>query len=266
VALSDEAVAMARALPPRVRGWCLYRRGAIDVDRGRLDDAVGPIAEAAELFRAERWTLSLAWAELELARIALLQGRVDEARRGFEQIVAYEHAEMEQIAYGYAEAMLGSALGLSGEVEAGLEHIERGLALLVELGAEFTLATAYLHVSPVYRAANAPDRERDAVARAIAACRDSGIVPRGSACLEAAARLAVDAGRDAEAARLWGAADRICEDLDIVRNPLRLALRSTFEDTARARLDEERFRFELHAGAAMTLNEAFEFALHAIDG
>ena len=49
---------MARSLPPRVRGWCLFRRGAIDVDRGRLDDAVAPIAEAAELFRAERWTLA----------------------------------------------------------------------------------------------------------------------------------------------------------------------------------------------------------------
>jgi hypothetical protein len=78
--------------------------------------------------------------------------------------------------------------------------------------------------------------------------------------------VAVDAGKDAEAARLWGAADRICQDLDIVSNPLGLALRSAFEDTARTRLGEDRFRLELHAGAAITLNEAFELALHAIDG
>jgi predicted ATPase/class 3 adenylate cyclase len=266
VQLSEEAVAMARSLPPRVLGWCLHRRGAIDIERGRLDEAAAPLAEAAELFRAERWPLSLAWAEIDLARIALLQGRTDEARCRFEEIVAYEQGDVEQIAFAYAEALLGTTLGLGGDVESGLDHIERGLALLTELGAQWTLAVAYLHVAPVYHAAGAPDRERDAVARAIRVCRDSGIVPRGSTCLDAAARVAVDAGKDAEAARLWGAADRICQDLDIVSNPLGLALRSAFEDTARTRLGEDRFRLELHAGAAMTLNEAFELALHAIDG
>jgi predicted ATPase/class 3 adenylate cyclase len=265
VQLSEEAVAMARSLSPRVLGWCLHRRGAIDIERGRLEDAAVPLAEAAELFRAERWSLSLAWAEIDLGRIALLQGRTDDARRRFEEIVAYEQGEVEQIAYAYAETLLGSTLGLGGDLEGGLEHIERGLALLTELDAQWTLAVCYLHVAPVYHAANEPDRERDAVARAIRVCRDSGIVPRGSTCLDAAARVAVDAGKDAEASRLWGAADRIREDLDIVSNPFGLALRSMFEETARARLGEERFRLEFDAGAAMTPSEAFEFALHAID-
>jgi hypothetical protein len=53
VQLSEEAVAMARSLPPRVLGWCLHRR-VIDIERGRLDEATAPLAEAAELFRAER--------------------------------------------------------------------------------------------------------------------------------------------------------------------------------------------------------------------
>jgi predicted ATPase/class 3 adenylate cyclase len=265
VQLSEEAVAMARSLPPRVRGWCLQRRGAIDIERGRLEEAAAPLAEAAELFRAERWPLSLAWAELELGRIALMQGRTDEARYRFEEIMAYERGDVEQIAFAYAEVLLGSTLGLGGDVEGGLDHIERGLSLLIELGAQWTLAVAYLHVAPVYHAANTADRERDAVARAIWACRDSGIVPRGSTCLEAAARVAVDAGKDAEAARLWGAADRTCEDLDIVRSPLALALRSAFEDTARTRLGEERFRHQHLAGSRMTLDEAFELGLHAID-
>src|SRR5581483_1348268 len=266
VELSEEAVAMARSLPPRVLGWCLHRRGAIDIERGRLDEAAAPLAEAAELFRAERWPLSLAWAEIDLARIALLQRRTDEARSRFEEVVAYEQGDVEQIAFAYAEALLGTTLGLGADVEGGLDHIERGVALLTELGAQWTLAVAYLHAAPVYHAAGAPDRERDAVARAIRVCRDSGIVPRGVTCLDAAARLAVDAGKDAEAARLWGAAGRICQDLDIVPSPLGVALGSAFEDTARTRLGEDRFGLELDAGAAITLNEAFELALYAIDG
>jgi predicted ATPase/class 3 adenylate cyclase len=265
VQLSEEAVAMARSLPPRVLGWCLHRRGVIDIERGRLDEAETPLAEAAEIFRAERWPLSLAWAEIDLARIALLQGRTGEARSRFEQVVAYEQGDVEQIAFAYAEALLGATLGLGGDVEGGLDHIERGLALLTELGAQWTLAVAYLHVAPVYHAAGAPDLERDAVARAIRVCRDSGILPRGSTCLDAAARLAVGAGKDLEAARLWGAADRNSHDLDIVVSPLGLALRSSFEETARTRLGYDRFGLELQAGTAMTLNEAFEFALHVVD-
>jgi predicted ATPase/class 3 adenylate cyclase len=262
VELSDEAVAHARSLSRRVLGWCLYRRGCIDVERGRLEDAVAPLAEAVECFRAERWPLSLAWAQTELARIALLQGRTGAARHGFQQVVQMG-ADVED-AFGYALALLGAALGIDGNVGLGLEYSERGLAILSEIDAWFTLAIAYLHLAPVYRAANAPDLEHEAVSWAIRACRDAGIVPRGTACLEAAARISVDSGQYATAAQLWGVADRICDDLGIVPYPLRLTLRAEFERTARRQIGDERFEYEFAAGAGITLAEAFELGLRAI--
>jgi predicted ATPase/class 3 adenylate cyclase len=263
VELSDEAVAHARSLSRRVLGWCLYRRGSIDVERGRLEDAVAPIAEAVECFRAERWPVALAWAQTELARIALLQGRTGEARHGFQQVV-HMGADVEQIAFAYALVLLGAALGIDGKVGLGLEYAERGLAILRELDARFTLTVAYLHLAPVYRAANAPDREHDAISWAIRACRDAGIVPRGTACLEAAARIAVDSGEYAAAAQLWGVADRICDDLGIVPYPLRLTLRAEFEQTARSQIGDEQFEYEFAAGAGITLTEAFQLGLRAI--
>ena len=265
--LAEESVAIARALPGdrRVLGWCLFRRGQIDVDRGRLDAAGPPLRESAEIFRDERWTLAEAWALIELHRSELLSGQRDSARRGFADVVELERGDEETIAFAFAEVLLGSTLALDDEVEAGLESIAHGLELIDRLGARFTLAVALLHAAPAFHHAGELDRERDALAQALRISLDSGIVPRASACLEGAARIAADVADHATAARLWGAADQSCRDLGIVPNPLRLRLRGEFERAARDALGEDVYRREFDRGRSEPLPDALELGLEAVE-
>jgi hypothetical protein len=90
-------------------------------------------------------------------------------------------------------------------------------------------------------------------------------VPRASACLEGAARIAAGAGDYATAARLWGAADQSCRELGIVPNELRLRLRAEFERAARDGLGEDAFRREFERGRSTSLTAALELGLQAIE-
>jgi predicted ATPase/class 3 adenylate cyclase len=267
LALNDRSVALARALPdaPRVLGWCLFRRGQIELDRGRLDAAVPPLREAAEIFHGERWPIAEAWALIELSRGELLSGRFRAARSGFANVVELERGDEETIAFAYGEVLLGSVLALEGEVEAGLAYVEAGLEALGGLDARFTQAVALLHAAPAYHVAGDLARERGVLAQALRLALDGGIVPRASACLEGAARIAADAHDHATAARLWGAADQSCRELGIVPNPLRLRLREEFERPARSALGSDRFTREFERGRSLSLPAALELGLRTIE-
>jgi predicted ATPase/class 3 adenylate cyclase len=264
--LNEQSLAIARTLPgsPRVLGWCLFRLGQIEVDRGRLDAAGPSLREAAEIFRSEQWGTAQAWALIELHRSELLSGRLAAARRGFAEVVELERGDKEAIAFAYGEVLLGSALALEGQIQDGLDYVEAGLEVLGRLDARFTLAVALLHAAPAFHLAGDFARERDALAQALRLSLDGGIVPRASACLEGAARIAADAGQYRPAARLWGAADQSCRELGIVPTALRLRLREEFERAARDALGEDAFRREFERGRSDSLSDALELGLQAI--
>ncbi len=265
--LNEQSLAIARTLPdsPRVLGWCLFRLGQIEVDRGRLEAAGPPLREAAEIFRSERWGLAQAWALIELHRSELLSGRLAPARRGFADVVELERGDREAIGFAYGEVLLGSTLAFDGEIEDGLDYVEAGLEVLGRLDARFTLAVALLHAAPAFHLAADYSRERDALAQALRLSLDGGIVPRASACLEGAARIAADAGHYVRATRLWGAADQSCRELGIVPNALRLRLREEFERAARDALGEDAFRREFDRGRSDSLSDALQLGLQAVE-
>jgi hypothetical protein len=143
--------------------------------------------------------------------------------------------------------------------------VQAGLELLGRLDARFTLAVALLHAAPAFRLAGDFSRERDALAQALRLSLEGGIVPRASACLEGAARIAADAGHYVPATRLWGAADQSCRELGIVPNALRLQLREEFERAARDALGEDAFRREFERGRSESLSDALQLGLQAIE-
>jgi predicted ATPase/class 3 adenylate cyclase len=241
-------------------GWCLYRRGQLELDRGRLEPAERPLLEAAELFRTQAYGIGVAWALIELGRRRLLGGEATLALRLFRGAIEADRADPEQIAVAYAQSLAGSTATLLGDA-GGLEEMKGGLETLDALQANYTLAVALLHAAPAYRQAGDARGERQAVARATRLCLDSGVVPRASACLEGAARIAVDEERLAEAARLWGAADQAAAAIGVVPSPLRLSLREPLERTVREALGEDTFRREFEYGRSYTLENALQLGI-----
>jgi len=139
--------------------------------------------------------------------------------------------------------------------------MQRGLETLDALRANYTLTAALLHAAPAYRRVGDVLGERRAVARAMRLCLDSGVVPRASACLEAASRVVAGDERFVPAARLWGAADQACAAIGVVPSPLRLSLREPLERRARDVLGSDAFERELDHGRSYSLENALQLAI-----
>jgi predicted ATPase/class 3 adenylate cyclase len=245
-------------------GWIWSRRGQILIDLGALDDAVAALVQARSLF--DRSPLARAWTLIELGRSCILAGDNDGALTQFREAQADAAVAGEPVAAAYAQALAGCALAFSGDVSAGLAAAEHGLELLRRERAQFTLTIALLHTAPAFRQAEQTERERETVGEAIRLALDSGVVPRAGACLEAAARLAVDNGNPEAAARLWGVADRLAAELGVVPTPLRLQLRARAEQLARDQLGDVGLRAgqQAGAGAHLSVTEALELAAQAL--
>ena len=76
VPLLDASEEIARGAPGAwlALGWCLFRRGQFEIDRGRLESAEDPLREAEAVFHANSYGIGVAWALIELGRCRLLSG------------------------------------------------------------------------------------------------------------------------------------------------------------------------------------------------
>ena len=239
-------------------GWIYSRRGQILIDVGELDEAADALERACTLLVGV--PRGRAWALIELGRTAILKLDNHAALERFRLAEAEAERAADPVGTSYAQAMAGCALALAGDIDAGLPAIEAGIEHLQSERANFTLTIALLHAAPVFRLAGLRARERTAVTDAVRLALDSGVIPRAGACLEAAARIALDDGRAADAARMWGVSDRIANELGVVQSPLRRQLRAPYERLARESLGEEALRREQERGAALGLTEALETA------
>lgn len=258
--LNTEAHGAAEALDDNgfALGWIYSRRGQILIDVGNLDEAEAALERASELLVGV--SRGRAWALIELGRVAILGLDNDLALERFRVAEAEAVRAADPVAAAYARAMMGCALALGGNEESGLAAIDAGLEHLRTEEAHFTLTIALLHAAPAYRLAGLPARERATVAEAVELALDSGVIPRSGACFEAAARIAVDDGRPADAARMWGAADRIAAEFGVVQTPLRRTLRARYEGRVRESLGEAGLHTEQKRGAELGLTEALETA------
>jgi tetratricopeptide (TPR) repeat protein len=263
LALNDQSREVAETIEgdQGVLGWVLSRRGQIEIDRGALADADVALDRALSIFRREEMPVAEAWTLIERGRASLVGGDTELAMARFQDAVTAGLRGDEHVAAAYAAALLGSARVFSGAVDDGLGELEVGLTDLREHAANFTLTIALLHGAPAYRLAGLAERERATVREAIQLSLDSGVVPRATACLEAAARLAVDAKRFGDAVRLWGAADRLVTKLGVTPTALRLSLRASVASAAHQALSPAEIERESQNGARLGIDEALDFAL-----
>jgi predicted ATPase/class 3 adenylate cyclase len=258
--LNTEAHGVAETLDDNgfALGWIYSRRGQILIDVGNLDEAERALERASELLVGV--PRARAWALIELGRIAILSLDNETALQRFRAAETEAERAADPVAAAYARTMVGCALAFAGNEEPGLAAIEAGIEHLRSEAAHFTLTIALLHAAPAYRLAGLRARERSAVAEAVQLALDSGVIPRAGACFEAAARIAVDDGRPADAARMWGAADRIVAESGVLQSPLRRRLRAKYEERVRGSLGEAALSREQERGAAFGLTEALEAA------
>jgi DNA-binding CsgD family transcriptional regulator len=156
---------------------------------------------------------------------------------------------------GYTELVLGNhdrATGL----------LEEALALSEELGDRLSVAYGLMGLGIAARLRDDPKREKELLNQSLAIL----VEVQGSKViiaedLEALAEAAGALGQHLRAARLWGAAGAVREDLDVPWQPAERMLHEPQLIAAQSRIDEATWETGFAEGRAMALEKAVEYAL-----
>lgn len=163
--------------------------GEIQVGQGKVDEAIGQLVEAARTFRASGFHDGVAFAEINLARAHLSRGRVEEAVRLLDGVIAdldglgLDHLALEAATYR-AECDV-----MNGDPESGLTRLFAAKLAARDDGVVFGASVARVDALAL-AASGHPDLALDRVDAGIADARDQGLV------YELAMLLAVRAGLD----------------------------------------------------------------------
>jgi hypothetical protein len=164
-----------------------------------------------------------------------------------------------------AAAMFGFsatvALGM-GDRERARRLAERAVALGRELGAREAVSVALPTLATIARADGDHERARKLFAEGLLFSAEVGDGTNVAYYLEGLATLAAE-GEPERAARLWGAAEAILEQIEVIAYP-HAADRSSYDHqlaAARASLDEQTWEEAWAEGQATTTEEAVAYAL-----
>jgi predicted ATPase/class 3 adenylate cyclase len=254
--LADSEAAARRAGDPVVVSEVLQMLSSHALGSEQLEVAAGYADEALEhaIEAADEWTIALAsmWRALTSTTVAELRERTAEAAKLLAEAGnAYNVAEL-LISGSYAAMCLGS-------YEDATTLVARALPITRELGSprqwmmlDGNHGLAALVTGDVHTA-------RAAFREELALCRELVVMPLAYEGLSGLAAIATVDGDDDRAARLLGAAEAF--RYDNPGDPVRVRLRDTFFEPARARHGLEAWDAAARQGSALSFADAVAYGL-----
>jgi non-specific serine/threonine protein kinase len=201
-----------------------------------------------------------------LAEVAVLEEDAASAETLLEESVALNRECNDQLFIGWNLNHLGHAAQLRGHYERAAQLHAESLAVFIDLMGEknWGVMWAYQSVGETALAQGDLAAARGWLAADLRLCHEMGDRVTSAWCLAGLGSAAALDQQPERAARLWGAAERLCAALGCRPAP---AARATYERAvalARAQLGEAAFAAAWAAGAALSLAEAIAEAL--LDG
>lgn len=258
--LLEEGLAYFRELDDSVgMGDALRALGNVSLIQGEYAKASTLLEESLTVYRKMGYTSGVARALNLLARALLFQGELSRAQALLEEGLALFRK------VGYKRG-LALALVTKGLVVFGLgEHaaaraparalFEEGLALARTGGWRQGMVWGVYGLGLVAYSEQDYETARSLFEEGLRLCRESGNKPFAAFYLGGLARTVAAQGQPAWAAQLWGAAERLRQNMNAA---LPLFVRPIFEDLVtnlQAQLGEEAFRALWDQGRMMTLDQ-----------
>lgn len=191
-----------------------------------------------------------------LGTLAAVQGDLPAANYYFSACLDLTAAGGDRHSTAHAMKNLARIRQQSGNI-AGAEGLYRqALATFEELGDVDGIMAANLNLAELYVLCSEPEPARQCIARALQVGADTDTKERIAECLEESARIAVLEAQFIVAARWWGAAERLREE---IRIPLSPADRQSYEQTrdrVKANVDPEAFVAAWASGRALPIEQA----------
>ncbi len=257
------------SLPASARARLLFVAATLGQANGDFESTPPLIEESLRLFRRLEDKVGIAEALGTTGLIALGQERYEEGLAYIEESVALYLEVGRKRAAG---AMLGFAAAAPlarGDIARARRLAERALPLARESGGSRDVVYVVLYpLAAVARAESDHERAAELLREGLALSVEIGEENNVAYCLEELAAIAADKNELQRAARLWGAAEAILENTEVLASP-HVPDRSLHQRQvadARARLEAEAWQEAWAQGRAMTLEQAVEYALEGPGG
>jgi ATP/maltotriose-dependent transcriptional regulator MalT len=225
---------------------------------GRFDEAREILETQIEhMARSTPGRVDLLRAKLAIAD--LLIGNVTSARDSLAELVPLMAGfDAKMIAAVYTR--LGQAEALLGDLEDAKAHLDQAMQIARDMAMPTMTVSALVQRGRVARTEGAIAESADLFHEGLQVAVDRRLRPLVAECIESLASLAVDADSDAEAARLFGAADAMRTAMGMLRPPIDIPAYEADIDTARARLGPDAFAEAYHAGQNLSDDDAIAYA------
>jgi tetratricopeptide (TPR) repeat protein len=172
--------------------------------------------------------------------------------------IAHEIADRQGMAQ--AEGSLGWLYMLTGDYERSIAAEEAGIEAFRELGNRFQVIDALATLGQAYRLRGDHDLARARYLDTLSMLQQSGSLPMTSRALFMLSALEAAETRYERAMRLWGAAERLQEELGGAAWPESTMKIGDPVELARAAIGEDAVEKGLSDGRAMTVDEAIAYA------
>ena len=244
------------------RAKALAEAGTFVFHQGDYKRAAVFHGEALTLYRELGDEGGVAWSLLCLGAQEVEQGDYERAKPLFEDALALSRKTGDKRTVGYALHNLGEVARYRGEYERAKTRGMEALAVFRAMDDEWCVARtlSWLGMVTVYKS---DDREAAAgfLREGLALNREIGGWEWTAYCLEGFASLVGAKARGESAARLWGAAEALREEIG---SPLQPSDRPDYDRSvaaARTHLDGAAWEAAWKQGRAMSLEEAMDYAL-----
>jgi non-specific serine/threonine protein kinase len=246
----------------RVRAKALITAGQLPLFQGDYALASERFEQSVALSRraGDNCGLALSLAFLGYALIALDPAQ---ARERLEESLRVWRTECQQNTRGRASTLiaLGELLRSQENYEAAAEHYNEALGLLDAMGNRYVKVTPLQNLGYVALRLGDPPRASALMAESLVLAREQGsnhVVVIGLGGLAAVAAIARQAER---AARLFGAAEALAEEIEYLLEPADRTDQDWALQVARGQMTEATFAAAWSEGRAMPLDEAVAYAL-----
>ncbi|MDP9372367.1 MAG: tetratricopeptide repeat protein [Chloroflexota bacterium] len=263
--LLDESLTLYRELGDQHGvASALNTLGVIAKQQGQYERAVRLYTESLALFRKLGNKQYLAKVLANLGVVGQLQGEYRLARELLEESLTFSRELGDKISIGNALHNLGVIAKRQGDYERAVRLYTESLELARQLG-EKNISKTLVTLGSLALRHGDHRRARALYAEALALCRELGDREVIAYCLEGLADVARVRGEADQAARLWGAAERLRETIGAPLSPVGRADYEHDVTAARAQLGQAAFAAAWAEGRAMPLEQVIAEVLATTD-
>jgi predicted ATPase/class 3 adenylate cyclase len=258
----EESVAIWRSLnDPRKLAATLSNLGSVVEIQGDLDRAQALHEEALSIARPIGNPLPVATALNNLALVHWGKGDLERATMLLEESVAIKRQIGNQVGLAHSLNNLGILALDTGDPERAIAYLEETLAIDRELGNPTGIADSLGNLAGLIAPTGNVARAAALDAEALEIRRDLSDRLSVAHSLDSIAATASRAGFPGVGARLYGASERLREELGAPIPPSERARYETGLDMTRSALGDEAYETAWAGGRALSLDEAISEAL-----